>query len=211
MSTPTNKITDTKNIRTAYLLWLPPLGWFGAHRFHLEQGWAGMRMCAIFSVSLIVLSITIPLFGEIVGLTSLVLIVVHPLTVLFGPTIILISFVLALGLILIWWISDGFLIRGAVKSHNASLLARSPNETLSSQKGGGAYTDKEKNEDTAFGWWCVLGWLGAHRLYAGRYDSGQIMLVLFGVALSRTCFVWVSTFTESGDSGITNPVAFGLF
>lgn len=157
----------TKNTLTAYLLWLPPLGWFGVHRYYLGDRWAAVRMGAITIVAplLVVLlySDTIPgPIGRALGIG----LVPWGVAVLFAN--------------LLWWLADIYLTYDNVEKNNAKVLASSRDKSTTPQQMHDSGNKKStKSTRTAHILWLPpLGWLGAHRLYAKRW-SGLIFLAIF--------------------------------
>lgn len=149
-----------KSLKMARLLWLPPLGWFGAHRFYLGQRCSGGIRIVFWGVILLgaTLSLLLP-----------------PIILLLSPTLITM-----VGMILLWWLVDGFLVRDIVNSHSAESLG----EPSIAQKSGSVDLKKEKSVKTAYLLWLPpFGWFGTHRLYAGKHETGWTM---FGIVFLCT-------------------------
>lgn len=136
---------NPKELRVAYLLWLPPLGWLGAHKFYLGQRGPAVRMGVILTIS----SLWVGLPWA-VSPSSWILYVYPWAISLLGATVL-------------WWIADGYLLRGRVMNYDG----QRPDHRV-----------KVKSMLVAYLLWLPpLGWLGAHRLYAKRW-SGAVFLGL---------------------------------
>lgn len=93
-----NNSGKTKSIRTAYLLWLPPLGLFGAHRFYAKRMDGAI---SLFIASGVWVGLTLGLYTHTRG------VVLHNFGDSWLPYVIGAGYVV----LVLWWIADGFLVR----------------------------------------------------------------------------------------------------
>lgn len=181
-----------KSTRTAYLLWLPPLGLFGAHRFYLGQRWVGIRMLGIFGVSSLLVALFLIVSADPWLVSSSVEWFIRS-TVLLYPLIFSV-WVTAL----LWWLNDGSLVGRNVRRYNTEplddSLGKSPIPRIRNDNSG---VQGIKSTRTAYLLWLPpLGWVGAHRLYA-KIWSGLVLLGAWILWASVTMLVFV--FVVSSD------------